>query len=94
MSDPKHIHWSELYMPFNRGISPLMLHGEGEKVETTTRLKGVAASRSSRYHVIVTYDKEYVIEYLARILSAMVVVKWNDLQPIISAAIKLAKSRS
>lgn len=93
MSDPKKVHWSELYMPFNRGISPLMLHG-GETVETTTRLKGVPASRSSRHHVIVTYDKEYVIEYLARVLSAMTVLKWNDLQPIISAAIKLAKSRS
>lgn len=86
----KHVHWSELYMPFNKGLTPLMLHGE-EYVETHTRLKGVPGSRSSRYHVIVTYDREYAVAYLSRVLAPLALLKWNDVQKLVSDAVKASK---
>lgn len=93
MTELRTVHWSELYMPFNKGLSPLMLHGE-EVVETQTRIKGGPASRSTRHHVLVVYDRDYAVAYLSRVFASISTLKWNEVQKLVSDAVKSAKGQA
>lgn len=86
MDTERHVHWSELFgNRYRFSPHPLMLTEQGYQVRTATKLKG--ESKLESFPVVVSFDRQYVIEYISRcLISTLRPQEYNDLQAIISDA--------
>jgi hypothetical protein len=83
--EERHVHWSELLgNKFRFGLCPQMLTGKGYKLKTVTIVRG--ESKSNAVPVVVNFDEDYAVEYLARILGQLRPRSYNDFQRIVSKA--------
>ena len=80
----KEVHWTEVFgNPYLTSLDSRMLADEGYQVMKETKLKG--HSKLMNYNCIITYDKEYVIEYLKKkVVIPLRFSEWDDLQYLLA----------
>lgn len=73
------------------GLHPGMLYLEGGyKVKMATRVKGMSKTGNQIFCEVV-FDRDYVIEYIARIIVKLKPATFNDFQKLLSEAWKLSQ---
>ncbi|MBW4689605.1 MAG: hypothetical protein KME40_32065 [Komarekiella atlantica HA4396-MV6] len=83
--EEKQVHWTELYGNKFRFLPhPLMLTPEGYELRISTKIAG--ESKNVSVPVVVRFDENYVIQFIANILSRLQPSKYNDWQKIVSKA--------
>lgn len=85
MDNEKIVSWRDLFgNKYRFTPSHQMLGDNGYKVKMTTKLCG--ESKKRKIPVVVHFDEDYVVEYLANVLSNIKPSKYNDLQRLVSKA--------